>query len=150
MLYFSEPTAVTNVTAVATSNQSIRVSWDLPLYPNGRILHYDLFYRASDTPQQSPNIIHDSSYTKMVIMNATNIEITGLRPYTNYTIHVRAIGEGGLLGAIDTEVLQRTNSTTQDIDTATAPTEGPTTANTSSLFQLLLAGDFSCVEWVVS
>ena len=24
------------------------------------------------------------------------------------------------------------------------------TANTSSLFQLLLAGDFSCVEWVVS
>ena len=82
-------------------------------------------------------------------MNATNFEITGLRPYTDYTIHVRAIGEGGLLGAIDTEVLQRTNSTTQDIVTAMAPTEGPTTTNTS-LFQLLLAGDFSCVEWVVS
>ena len=119
---------MTNVTAVATSNQSIRVSWDLPLYPNGRILHYDLFYRASDTPQQPPNIIHDSSYTKMAIMNATNIEITGLRPYTNYTIHVCAIGEGGLLGAIDIEVLQRTNSTTQDIVTATAPIVAPSTS----------------------
>ena len=100
MLYFSEPTAVTNVTAIATSNQSIRVSWDLPLYPNGPILYYDLFYRASDTPQQPPNITSDSSYTEKMVMNATNIEITGLRPYTNYTIHVRAIGEGASLGLL--------------------------------------------------
>ena len=114
--------------AVATSNQSIQVSWDLPLYPNGRILFYDLFYRVSDTPQQPPNIIRDSSYTKMMVMNATNFEITGLTPYTNYTIHICAIGEGGLLGAIDTEVLQRTNSTTQDIVTATAPTAAPSTS----------------------
>ena len=131
--------------AVATSSQSIQVSWDLPLYPNGPILYYDLFYRVSDTPQQPPNIMSDSSYTKMMVMNATNFEITGLTPYTNYTIQVRAIGEGGLLG-----VLQRTNITTQDIVTATAPTEGPTIANTTSLFQLLFTGDFSCVEWVVS
>ena len=84
----------------------------------------------------------------MMVMNANNFEITGLTPYTNYTIHVRAIGEGGI-GAIDTEVLQRTNSTTQNIVTATAPTEGPIIANTS-LFQLLFTGDFSCAEWVVS
>ena len=72
-----------------------------------------------------------------------------LTPYTNYTIQVRAIGEGGL-GAIDTEILQCTNSTTQNIVTATAaPTEGPIIANTS-LFQLLFTGDFSCAEWVVS
>ena len=115
--------------AVATSNQSIRVSWDLPLYPNGPIFYYDLFYRASDTSQQPPNIVRDSSNTKIMVMNATNYEITGLTPYTNYTIQVRAIGEGGLLGAIDTEVLQRTNSTTQDIVTATAaPTAPPSTS----------------------
>ena len=143
------PTAVTNLMAVATSNQSIRVSWDLPLYPNGPILYYDLFYRASDTSQQPPNIVRDSSNTKIMVMNTTNYEITGLTPYTNYTIQVRAIGEGSLLGAIDTEVLQRTNSTTQNIVTATVPTEGPIIANTS-LFQLLFTGDFSCVEWVVS
>ena len=61
-------------------------------------------------------------------MNANNFEITGLTPYTSYTIQVRAIGEGGL-GAIDTEVLQRTNSTTQDIVTATVtPTAAPSTS----------------------
>ena len=114
--------------AVATSNQSIQVSWDLPLYPNGPILYYKLFYRASDIPQRPPNIVRDSSYTERVVMNATYYEITGLTPYTNYTIQVRAIGEGGLLGAIDTEILQRTNSTTQDIVTATAaPTAAPST-----------------------
>ena len=135
--------------AVATSNQSIQVSWDLPLYPNGPILYYDLFYRVSDTPQQPPNIFRDSSYTERMVMNANNFEITGLTPYTNYTIHVRAIGEGGL-GVIDTEVLQCTNNTTQNIVTATeAPTEGPIIANTS-LFQLLFTGDFNCAEWVVS
>ena len=104
VLFFSssiEPTAVTNLMAVATSNQSIRVSWDLPLYPNGRILHYDLFYRASDTPQQPPNITSDSSYTERMVMDATNYEITGLTPYTNYTIHVRAIGENNLGGDVD-------------------------------------------------
>ena len=115
--------------AVATSNHSIRVSWDLPLFPNGPILYYKLFYRASDIPQQPPNIVRDSSYTERVVMNATYCEITGLTPYTNYTIQVRAIGEGGLLGAVDTEILQRTNSTTQDIVTATAiPTAAPSTS----------------------
>ena len=115
--------------AVATSNHSIRVSWDLPLFPNGPILYYKLFYRASDIPQQPPNIVRDSSYTERVVMNATYCEITGLTPYTNYTIQVCAIGEGGLLGAVDTEILQRTNSTTQDIVTATAaPTAAPSTS----------------------
>ena len=118
--------------AVATSNQSIQVSWHLPLYPNGPILYYDLFYRASDTPQQPPNIVCDSSYTKMMVMNVTNYEITGLTPYTNYTIQVHAIGEEDLLGAIDKDVLQRTNSTTQDIVTATAPTAAPSTSTINS------------------
>ena len=119
----TEPRAVTNLMAVATSNQSIRVSWDLPLFPNGRILHYDLFYRASDIPQQPPNIMSDSSYTEKMVMNATNYEINGLTPYTNYTIHVRAIGENNLGGDVDVEILQHTNSTntTQDRGTYNHP-----------------------------
>ena len=111
--------------AVATSNQSIRVSWDLPLYPNGPILYYDLFYRASDTPQQPPNIMSDSSYTERMVMDAINYEITGLTPYTNYTIHVRAIGESNLRGDVDVEILQRTNSTIQDVSIPLDPTQGP-------------------------
>ena len=105
---------MTNLMAVATSNQSIRVSWDLPLYPNGPILYYDLFYRASDTPQQPPYIISDSIYTERMITNVTNYEITGLTPYTNYTIHVHAIGQDNLGGDLDLEILQRTNRTNQD------------------------------------
>ena len=111
--------------AVATSNQSIRVSWDLPLYPNGPILYYDLFYRASDTPQQPPNIMSDSSYTERMVMNATNYEITGLTPYTNYTVHVRAIGQDNLRGDVDVEILQRTNSTIQVVPVPLDPTQGP-------------------------
>ena len=110
------PTAVTNLMAVATSNQSIRVSWDLPLFPNGPILYYDLFYRASDTPQQSPNIMSDSSYTERMGINATSYEITGLTPYTNYTIHVRAIGDD-LGGDVVVEILQRTIHTIHNTGT---------------------------------
>ena len=128
------PTAVTNLTAVATSNQSIQVSWALPLYPNGPISHYDLFYRESDTPQQPPNIMSDSRYIKGMVMNATNYEITGLTPYTNYTIHVRAIGENNLVGDVDEEILQRTNSTTQNVTTPTGATQGPS----SNMITILL------------
>ena len=121
----TEPTAVTNLMAVATSNQSIRVTWDLPVYPNGPIMHYNLYYRASDTVQQPSNIRSDS-YTEILVMN-TDIEITGLEPFTNYTIHIQAIGQGNLLGSIDEEILQRTNSTTQMITMdATTPTLVPT------------------------
>ena len=130
----TEPTAVTNLTAVATSNQSIRVSWDLPLYPNGPILYYNLFYRASDTPQQPPNIMSDTSYTEMMVMNATNYEITGLTPYTNYTIHVRAIGRDNLAGDVAVEILQRTNSTIQVVMAPPGPTQEPS----SNMITILL------------
>ena len=103
----TEPTAVTNLTAVATSNQSIRVTWDLPVYPNAPIMHYNLYYRASDTPQQPPNIRSDG-YTEIMDISTTEFEITGLMSYKIYTVHVRAIGQGNLLGDIDEEILQQT------------------------------------------
>ena len=129
----TEPTAVTNLMAVATSNQSIRVTWDLPVYPNGPIMHYNLYYRASDTVQQPPNIRSDS-YTEIVVMN-TDIEITGLEPFTNYTVHIQAIGQGNLLGSIDEEILRRTNSTTQMI---TVDTTTPTLVPTADTIHILL------------
>lgn len=107
------PTAVTNLTAAATSSQSIRVSWDLPLYPNGPILFYKLFYRASNTPQQPPNIRSDG-YLEILVTD-TEFEVTSLITYTNYTIHVLAIGQGNLFGGIDTEILQQTNSIIRSI-----------------------------------
>lgn len=128
---YTEPTSVTSLMAVATSNQSIRVSWDLPTYPNGPIQYYTLFYRPSDSPQQPPNIRNDG-YVQVLVLD-TNFEITGLMKYTHYTIHVRAIGQGGLLGAIDREILQQTNSTTQSIVTPSGPTEEPTSSTINIL-----------------
>jgi len=130
--------------AVATSYLSIRVTWDLPVYPNGPIMHYNLYYRASDTVQQPPNIRSDG-YTEIMDINTTNLEITGLMPNTNYTIHVHAIGEGNLLGDIDEEILQRTNSTTQII---TVDTTIPTLEPTSDTIQILLP-DPGQVGWRV-
>ena len=57
-------------------------------------------------------------------MDATNYEITGLTPYTNYTIHVRAIGQDDLRGDVDVEILQRTNSTIQVVPLPPDPTQG--------------------------
>ena len=114
-----------NVVAVATSNQSIRVTWDLPVYPNAPIMHYNLYYRASDTAQQPPNIRSDG-YTEIMDISSTEFEITGLMSYTNYTVHVRAIGQGNLLGDIDEEILQQTKITIQVVMTSSGTSQEPT------------------------
>ena len=121
----TEPTAVDNVVAVATSNQTIRVTWDLPVYPNAPIMHYNLYYRASDTPQQPPNIRSDG-YTEIMDISSTEFEITGLMSYTNYTVHVRAIGQGNLLGDIDEEILQQTKITIQVVMNSSGTPQEPT------------------------
>ena len=81
----------------------------------------------------------DSSYTERMVTNATNYEITGLTPYTNYTIHVRAIGRddlGGdnLGGDVTMEILQRTNSTIQVVMAPPGPTQEPS----SNMITILL------------
>ena len=103
-----EPTAVTNLRAVATDFDSILVTWDLPLFPNGPILHYILYYIESDEVQEPP--ITSSGYaSEQVDSPTTELEITGLIPYTNYTFHVQPYGGPSLPGDIDEEVLQRTD-----------------------------------------
>ena len=114
-----------NVVAVATSNQSIRVTWDLPVYPNAPIMHYNVYYRVSDTPQQPPDIRSDG-YTEIMDISSTEFEITGLMSYTNYTVHVRAIGQGNLLGDIDEEILQQTKITIQVVMTSSGTPQEPT------------------------
>ncbi len=110
-----EPTAVTNLTATATSFQSILVMWDLPLNPNGPIGSYRVFHRESDTVQTPP--IDSNQYAQTTVTERQLEIITGLTAFTNYSIHVQAIGTGGtpggtLQGDVDEEVLQRTFTTT--------------------------------------
>ena len=103
-----EPTAVTNLRTFATSFESILVTWDLPLFPNGPILHYILYYIESDEVQEPP-IISSGYASEQVDAPTTELEITGLVQYTNYTFHVQPYGGPSLPGDIDEEVLQRTD-----------------------------------------
>ncbi len=118
-LYFLESTAVTNLKATATSFESILMTWDLPLDPNGPIAGYRVFHRQSDTTQSRP--ISSNDYTQN---NATErqFKITGLTVFTSYSIHVQAIGSTSnqgnqaasvLLGDIDEEVLQITHEASE-------------------------------------
>lgn len=119
--------------AVATSARSIQVNWELPLSPNGPILHYIVYYLQSDTVQQPP-IQNDSYASIRVDYPAMETTISGLIPFTNYSIHVVPVGgEAGqpeLLGAIDEEILQRTNSTVPD-EPPTLPPDVEGTPGTS-------------------
>jgi len=37
--------------AVAHNSSALNISWDLPMYPNGPLSHYMVFYRETSTPQ---------------------------------------------------------------------------------------------------
>ncbi len=95
--------------ANGTSPASILVTWDLPSYPNGPIGSYRVLYRQSDSVQTPP--INSDQYTQTTV-EERQFEITGLTPFTNYSIHVQTIGsgrsQGELQGAIVEEVLALT------------------------------------------
>ena len=113
---FAEPTEVTELRATMTSFQSVLVEWNLPLFPNSNISHYIIYYTDSCCIQPPPlsdkgykNITTDDTQT-----STRGVSITGLMPYTNYAIHIRAVGvfNGQLLHeAVVEQVLVRTNIT---------------------------------------
>ncbi len=104
----SEPTGVLNLAAIPTSHQSFQVTWDIPQFPNSDITNYIIYYRVRSTVQDVP--INDVGY-EMVNQTNTLQNIKDLIPFTNYTVHVRAIGNPSLLGSTRYEVVVRTNVT---------------------------------------
>ena len=64
---------------------------------------------------QNEMIVDAGFNTINVSASRTDISLTGLKPYTNYTIHVRAIISTDLVGDADAEVLNRTHGTTPNI-----------------------------------
>ena len=103
---------MTDLRAIWSDSQTIWVLWDIPINPNGPISYYTLYYRASNTVQQPP--ISSSGFVNLRVEN-TDINITGLEPSTNYSVHVQAIGtsegSGILPGLIDQEILVVTADT---------------------------------------
>ena len=44
-MFLIAPTAVRNVSAVTKNSESVKVSWDSPEFPNGRVSAYTLGYK---------------------------------------------------------------------------------------------------------
>ena len=113
--------------------------WSRPTFPNGPITYYSVYYLEGNTAQIQP--ISDTNFNNVSASNtATSINVTGLKPYTNYTIHVRAIISAEALqnieqftedifGAADVEIVQRTNGTTPvDLEILGEPLFGPSSS----------------------
>ena len=123
----TNPTAVRDLRAVALSPQSIQVTWLPPVSPNGPISNYIVFYMEGSTARTSGNIQNDNYMQENTSDVQTEYTITGLSPYTNYTIQVQTVITESpyvLKGAIEDEIVQRTNSTVPPLPT-TAPTVVP-------------------------
>jgi len=89
LLLFAGPNApLSNVQGHSTSSTSILVQWsNVPAADqNGAILSYTVTYKA--LPNGSPQ-------TKVVSAPKTNVTLTGLKEYTNYSITVFASTKNG-------------------------------------------------------
>ncbi len=104
-----EPTSVLNLVGTTTSHQSFQVNWDVPRFPNSEITSYTIYYTVASTTQDLP--INDSGYTVVNQITDMAYDVTNLDPFTNYTVHVRAIGNPNLQGSVVEEILVRTNIT---------------------------------------
>ena len=141
---------MTNLRTDATSSSSIFVQWNLPHLPNSEITSYDVYYKVSDTIQvaSSTDPMNDNSYTTKSVTPSggsdtppTSVIITGLTPFTNYTIRVRAIGqrlngENTLFGDINSNITR----TYSDVPTRmpTVPIDVPPTLSPSTRTIMIL------------
>lgn len=91
------------------------MNWSLPSFPNGPISFYNVYFRELEGHTPRDESITDDGFTLVTTSRPiTAINLTELKPYTNYTIHVRAIiatedVETILIGAADTEIITRTH-----------------------------------------
>ena len=121
------------MTATAINSSIIRVSWANPQCPYGSISRYIVYYRKENMAQSTniSSIGYESSDTTPDVDSNTQLyDISGLPPYTNYSIHVQAVVtpilESGpdLFGRIEMEVVQRTHGAA---DPDNVPMASPTT-----------------------
>ena len=97
--------------------------WNFPIYPNGPIDHFELYF-IENTVQQSSNNFRN----RTIAGTQLEFNITGLVPFTYYAIHVQPFREDDSGTGGDVEMtIQRTNSTTPE-----TPTEDPTQEPTQS------------------
>ena len=94
-----------------------------------------MYYRQGDRAR-TEDISSDGFISVSVDGDVAEFLISGLPPYTNYTIHVQAMTSED--GEIDVEIVQRTQSTT-DTPPTVPPTTMPIDSPTSRTITYLIA-----------
>ena len=87
--------------------ESIMVKWDLPQYPNGLLSGYRIYYKHSNVTASRPGS-DGTGYEVNTVQSGTDLKynISGLDPFTNYSIFVIAVGmPPQLSGRVNAEVL---------------------------------------------
>lgn len=114
------------------------MNWSLPSFPNGPITYYNVYFRELEGHIPQPESITDAGFHIVTTSDSvTAVSLTELKPYTNYTIHVRAITAKALqnmtaiprdlVGAANIEIITRTHGDVpDDIIQLGQPTSGPT------------------------
>lgn len=133
------PTPVNNLSAVAANSSTIFVNWSLPSFPNGPITYYNVYFREQEGHIPQAESVTDAGFQIVTTSDTvTAINLTELKPYTNYTIHVRAIIAAkslqnvkaipsNLTGAANIEIITRTYGDVPDnLMQLGQPTSGPT------------------------
>jgi hypothetical protein len=69
-----------NIKAQATSSTSILVEWQVPVYPNGIIANYFIYYGSHKDNLERVEQVTGKTLSK---------SITGLRTFTSYYVQVR-------------------------------------------------------------
>ena len=81
------PSVPLAVTLEASTSTSLQVSWSTPTFSNGPILTYRVEYTGVDTE----NAVNGSFFvTSFLESSTTSVTISGLVPFSTYTIGVRA------------------------------------------------------------
>ena len=110
-IFPTAPTAVRDLQAAASSTESILITWNYPEYPNSELTEFVVYYRKNpSTIQMTPNILNDNFEERVVPIDMTRLDLTGLDVFTNYAIHMTVRGEGVEDAPIEIEISARTNA----------------------------------------
>ena len=77
------PTGLSDVLAIPLSSQSVQIAWSEPIFPNGVITSYTIALQPDNIQVVHTNLAN------------LQVEISGLSPFTNYTVTLTACNSAG-------------------------------------------------------
>ena len=110
-VYITAPTPVRNIKVTMSTPESIFVTWDHPEYPNSQLLNYIFYYNDNPSMLQSSGGISTDGFVDTILETVTSYNLTGLPPFTNYTILITVAGRDVGNAPFVMELLQKTNTT---------------------------------------